>query len=96
MTAPSVTKNISLLDLPMPNLVGPQPTPSTSSKIKIKKRKKDYLSSAYQDLDSAGDSNYRKFLASRSPLPVTRLPSICKERAKEHAESDIRTVDNYR
>ena len=94
VTAPSVAKNISLLDLPMPNLV-PQPA-STTSKIKIKKRKKDYLSSAYQDLDSAGDSNYRKFLASRSPLPITRLPSICKERAKEHAESDIRTVDNYR
>ena len=100
VTAPSVAKKISLLDLPMPSLLPSSSSSYSPSKttIKVKRRKKDYLSSAYQDLDQVtGDSNYRKFLASRSPLQITRLPSLCRQRHQvEHAASDIKTVDNYR
>ena len=97
VTAPSVTKqqNISLLDLPMPNLLPGAVEKPKTEKPKTKKRKKEYLSSAYQDLDLVtGDSNYRKYLTSRSPVAITRLPSLCQDRVRDSA--DIKTVDNYR
>ena len=69
VSAPSVSKTgetgqpstanqqpASLLDLPMPDLIPSSNPPNSSTKtptVKLK-RKKDYLTSAYQDTDSAG------------------------------------------
>ena len=53
---PSSNQQPSLLDLPMPDLIPSSNPPNSSTKtptVKLK-RKKDYLTSAYQDTDSAG------------------------------------------
>ena len=69
---PSSNQQPSLLDLPMPDLIPSSNPPNSSTKtptVKLK-RKKDYLTSAYQDTDSAGKVllssyfNFNQFYAS--------------------------------